>query len=154
MTAIEITAASLDLSILLGDWRNTNAGGGIARIVCRNGDGGEMVVQAWGNGSEQRVAGSGQELLPAASAPLPAEGLNANGMNDWGTVPAPVYAFTFESKQAGAFNAVFDLGYEEVHLQANVKAGVLVVASFNRFKDRSGRSNYFDREFFHRVSGA
>jgi hypothetical protein len=139
MTAIEITAASLDLSILLGDWRNTNAGGGIARIVCRNGDGGEMVVQAWGNGSEQRVAGSGQELL---------------GMNDWGTVPAPVYAFTFESKQAGAFNAVFDLGYEEVHMQANVKAGVLVVASFNRFKDRSGRSNYFDREFFHRVGGA
>jgi hypothetical protein len=128
MTAIETTAVSLDLSILLGDWRNTNADGGIARIVCRSGEAGEMVVQAYG-----RTDG---------------------GMNDWGTVAAPVFAFTFESKQAGAFNAVFDLGYEEVHMQANVKAGVLVVASFNHFKDRSGRSNYFDREFFHRIGGA
>ncbi|HUP60948.1 MAG TPA: hypothetical protein VNA69_11065 [Thermoanaerobaculia bacterium] len=128
MTAIETTAVSLDLSILLGDWRNTNAEGGIARIVCRGGEPGEMVVQAYGR--------------------------TADGMNDWGAVAAPVFAFTFESKQAGAFNAVFDLGYEEVHMQANVKAGVLVVASFNHFKDRSGRSNYFDREFFHRIGGA
>jgi hypothetical protein len=128
MTAIEIPAVSLELSILLGDWRNTNAEGGIARIVCRGGEAGQMAVQVWGRGTE--------------------------GMNDWGTVSAPVYAFAFESKQAGAFNAVFDLGYEDVHLQANVKSGVLVVASFNRFKDRSGRSNYFDREFFHRIAGA
>lgn len=127
MTAIEIpAAAALDLSVLLGDWRNTNTEGGIARIVCTNGDGGRMNVQCWGE--------------------------TTDGMNDWGTVAAPVYSFTFESKQAGAFNAVFDLGYEEVHLQANVKAGVLVVASFNKFKDRSGRSNYFDREFFHRIA--
>jgi hypothetical protein len=70
-------------------------------------------------------------------------------------VDARVYSFTFESRQAGAFNAVFDLaGEEEVHVQANVKAGVLVVASFNKIKDRSGRNNYFDREFFHRVSKA
>jgi hypothetical protein len=76
------------------------------------------------------------------------------GIDDWGSVEAPVYAFAFESKQAGAFNALFDLGYEEVHLQANVKAGVLVVASFNHIKDQSGRSSYFDREFFHRVATA
>lgn len=123
MTAIETPAAALDLSVLLGDWRNTNAAGRIARIVCRNGQAGEMLVQA-------------------------------NDANDWGTVAAPTYAFTFDSKQAGAFSAVFDLGYGEVHMQANVKAGVLVVATFNRFKDQSGRSNYFDREFFHRIAGA
>jgi hypothetical protein len=80
-------------------------------------------------------------------------------MKDWGTVSASVYSFTFESREAGAFNAVFHLatgtdldGVEEVHLQANVKAGVLVVASFNKIRDRSGRNNYFDREFFHRIS--
>jgi hypothetical protein len=125
MTAIEIPAVSLDLSVLLGDWHNTNADGAIARLVCRNGQAGQMIVQA--------------------------SGRNDEGTHDWGSVAAPVFAFTFDSKEAGAFNAVFDLGYEEVHLQANVKSGVLVVASFNRFKDRSGRSNYFDREFFHRV---
>ncbi len=129
MTAIEIPATSLDLGVLLGDWRNTNADGGIARIVCREGEGGRIAVQCYGrHGSEVR---------------------------DWGSVDARVYSFTFESRQAGAFNAVFDLGgEEEVHVQANVKSGVLVVASFNRIKDRSGRNNYFDREFFHRVSKA
>jgi hypothetical protein len=128
MTAIEIPAASLDLAILLGDWRNTNADGRIARIVCRGREDGRMDVQV--------------------------SGRTPTGTNDWGTVAAPVYSFTFESNEAGAFNAVFDLGYEAVHLQANVKAGVLVVASFNHFKDQSGRSNYFDREFFHRIAAA
>lgn len=127
MTAIEIPAVSLDLGILVGDWRNTNEAGGIARIVCRAGEDGRIDVQAYGR--------------------------HGSDVKDWGRVSARVYSFTFESKQAGAFNAVFDLGgEEEVHLQANVKAGVLVVASFNKINDRSGRTNYFDREFFHRIS--
>ena len=127
MTAIETPAVSLDLGILLGDWRNTNDAGGIARIVCRRGEPGFIDVQCFGR--------------------------HGSSVRDWGTVSARVYAFTFESRQAGAFNAVFDLsGEEEVHVQANVKAGVLVVASFNKFNDRSGRTNYFDREFFHRIS--
>lgn len=126
MTAIEIPAASLDLGILLGDWRNTIADGGIARIVCRDEGGGRIDVHCFGRyGSE---------------------------VKDWGSVSARVYSFTFESRQAGAFNAVFDHGGETVHVQANVKAGVLVVASFNEVRDRSGRTNYFDREFFHRIS--
>ncbi len=61
-------------------------------------------------------------------------------------------AVTFDGRQAAAFSAVYDFGFEEVRLQANVKLGVLVVASFNRFRDESGRSNYFGREFFYRVS--
>jgi hypothetical protein len=124
MTAIVATpASSLDLGVLAGDWRNTNADGSITRIVCRPIDGGRLSVQCFDT-------------------------------DDWGSVEAPVYAFTFDSKQAGAFNAVFDLRNEQVHLQANVKGGVLVVASFNRIKDHSGRSSYFAREFFHRVAMA
>lgn len=128
MTAIDITAASLDLGILLGDWRNTNAEGAIARIVCLdNGRDGVIDVHCYG--------------------------VHGDGVKDWGSVSARVYSFTFDSREAGAFHAVFDLGGEEkVHLQANVKSGVLVVATFNRVLDRSGRTNYFDREFFHRIS--
>lgn len=127
MTAIEITATSLDLDVLLGDWRNTNDAGGIVRIVCRAGQDGRIDVQCFGR--------------------------HGDSVKDWGRVSARVYSFTFESSQAGAFNAVFDLGgEEEVHLQANVKSGVLVVATFNKIDDRSGRTNYFDREFFHRIS--
>src|SRR3954468_12173880 len=102
---------ALDPAILTGEWINTNADGGIARIVCKPQPDGTMRVACSGTAAE------------------------------WGEVDAPLYSFTFDSRQAGAFSAVFDLGYEEVRLQANVKAGVLVVASFNRFKDDSGRSN-------------
>lgn len=128
MTAIDISATSLDLSILLGDWRNTNADGAIARIVCRDdGRDGVMDVQAYG--------------------------VFGNEVKDWGSVSARVYSFTFDSREAGAFNAVFDLNGEEiVHMQANVKSGVLVVATFTEVRDRSGRTNYFDREFFHRIA--
>lgn len=122
MSVAEVAAAAaLDLKDLAGDWRNTNAAGGIARIVCT-------------------PAGEGRMTVTCSSE-----------VRDWGTVEAPVFAFTFDGKTAGAFSAVFDFGFEEVRLQANVKLGVLVVASFNRFTDDSGRSNYFDREFFYRT---
>lgn len=125
--AAEIAANSkLDAAVLAGDWRNTNPDAGIARIVCTPQPDGTMRVRCFGR--------------------------NGADIQEWAEVEAPLYSFTFESRQAGAFSAVFDLGYEEVRMQANVKAGVLVVASFNRFKDDSGRSNYFDREFFHRIS--
>ena len=109
-------ATALDLSVIVGDWRNTNQAGGITRIVVEDNGDGRVKVEA----------------------------------NDWGSVAAPVFAFEFDGDYAGAFNAVFDLGFEEVRMQANVKQGVLVVATFNAFKDDSGRSNYFHREFFFR----
>jgi hypothetical protein len=127
MTVMEATAAaSLDLSVLLGDWRNTNAEGGISRIVCELAGDARMTIHCYAN--------FGREI------------------RDWGNADAPVFALTFDGRQAGAFSAVYDFGFEEVRLQANVKLGVLVVASFNRFRDESGRSNYFGREFFYRVS--
>lgn len=122
MSVAEIDAAvTLDLRDLLGDWRNTNASGGIARIVCESAVEGRMAVRCHSD------------------------------VRDWGVVDAPVFAFTFDGRNAGAFSAVYDFGFEEVRLQANVKLGVLVVATFNRFTDESGRSSYFDREFFYRT---
>ena len=115
-----VAAVALDLSVLVGDWRNTNPASGIERIVIApNADGGVTVHCS-------------------------------SAVRDWGKVAAAVYAFEFDSDKAGAFSAVYDFGFEEVRLQANVKLGVLVVATFNAFKDDSGRSNYFNREFFHR----
>ena len=123
MTVADVAAAvSLDLSVLLGDWRNTNAAGGISRILCEPAGEGRMTVHCW------------------------------SAVRDWDTVDAPVFAFTFDSRQAGAFSAVFDVGFEEVRMQANVKLGVLVVVTLNRFRDGTGRSSYFDREFFYRIS--
>ena len=127
MTAVDHgSATALDLSALLGDWRNTNAGGGIARIVCEPSGGGRMTVHCYGR------------CLPQD--------------RDWGVVDAPVFGFEFDAKQAGAFYAIYDFPFEEVRIQANVKLGVLVVVTLNRFRDDSGRSNYFNREFFYRTA--
>lgn len=124
MTVSEIAAApTLTLDILVGDWRNTNPAGGIDRIVCEPAGDGRMTVRC------------------------------QSSVRDWGVADAPVFAFTFDGKQAGAFSAIYDFGFEQVRLQANVKSGVLVVATFNQFLDDSGRSSYFDREFFYRVAG-
>lgn len=126
MTAIDPAAAtSLDLSVLLGDWRNTSAAGGIARIVCRPAAEGRMTVQCYGR------------CLPHD--------------RDWGLAGAAVFAFELDGKQAGAFFATYTFPFEDVRLQANVKAGVLVVVTLNRFHDDSGRANYFNREFFYRA---
>ena len=73
-------------------------------------------------------------------------------VDDWGSVAPSFYSFTFEDPVAGAFSAFFNLGFWWVRLQANVKAGVLVVVVLTEFYDSSGRSNFFDREFFHRVT--
>jgi len=126
MTVVDpATSTTLDLTVLLGDWRNTNAAGSISRIVCEPAGAGRMSVHCYGRC-------------------VPEE-------RDWGVVEAPTFAFTFEGREAGAFSARYDFGFEEVRMQANVKAGVLVVATFNSFRDQSGRSNYFDREFFYRT---
>jgi hypothetical protein len=126
MSSVEVAnTASLDLSLLLGDWRNTNAAGGISRIVCEAAGDRTMRVRCYA-----RIG---------------------TDVKDWGVVHAPTFVLTFDADQASAFLAIYDFGFEEVRLQANVKLGVLVVASLNRFRDDSGRSNYFDREFFYRT---
>lgn len=73
------------------------------------------------------------------------------GLSPWPSVPAAVFGDRLDTREAMAFSAVVDLGYYDVHVQANIKGGVLVVATFNRFKDGSGRSSYFTREFYYRV---
>jgi hypothetical protein len=46
-----------------------------------------------------------------------------------------------------------DLGFMDILLHGWVKQGVLVLAIFRRFNDATGRSDYFDREFFYRADG-
>lgn len=74
----------------------------------------------------------------------------SSSVRDWGKADADVFAFEFDGSAAGAFSAVYDFGFEEVRVQANVKQGVLVVVTLSAFKDDSGRANYFNREFFYR----
>ena len=111
-----------DVSALLGEWRNTNgAATGIARLV---------LVQS-GDQTFVRVFG--------VDHPMPF---------DWGEAPAELFAELPDAEQATSFTAYYDLGLMGVWLQTYLAKGVLVVVSFTRFQDDSGRANYFGKEFF------
>ena len=59
-------------------------------------------------------------------------------------------AINVESRQPAGFLARYDFGFSELSLAANEAQGLLIIASFSTFRDGSGRSSYFSREFFYR----
>ena len=118
-----LEAVQLDVSSLLGTWWNTDkATRGISRLVLLQ-DGASLIVQAFG-----------------ACHPEPC---------DWGKTKAVPFSASVTSRDAMAFTANFDFGFMETTLAVYMKGGILVLDSFNKFKDSSGRCDYFSREFFH-----
>jgi hypothetical protein len=115
----------LDLKPLLGTWDNTNPESeGIVKLIVSEGPAG-LRVRVFGAGSPQPV--------------------------DWGEVAVDkLFGDALAAMRAAAFTARFDRGFLGVHVQGNQNLGLLVVASFNRFQDGSGRSDFFAREFFYR----
>jgi hypothetical protein len=110
---------------LLGTWLNTNmATRGITSAIL----------------SRQ----SGQIMVRIVAAGDP-------GLSDWKETEASLFAADASSSEAMSFSAFYDFGFMETQLQAHVRQGVLIIAKFERFKDSSGRSNYFSKEFFYRA---
>lgn len=110
---------------LLGKWLNTNmATRGIPKTVLAAKENG-IVLRVFAAGSQQMV--------------------------DWGETAASVFAADALATEAMAFSAFYDFGFMETQLQGHVRQGVLIIAKFDRFKDNSGRSNYFSKEFFYRT---
>jgi hypothetical protein len=116
----------VDPEPFVGTWTNTNdsARHKIARVVLTIRDG-VLIVHAYGDCTPE--------------------------LCDWGEVEASVFADSIDSLTAMSFSAIYDFGFMETYLQSNIKHGTLVIASCNRFKDDSGRSNYYTREFFYRI---
>jgi hypothetical protein len=115
---------AIDLTPFAGIWRKTNEGSQwIDHVIVRI-DGESLFVQ---------VAGS--------SSPSPA---------DWGVRRADaIYASGIESSRGMAFLARFSLDHCNVELEANVNLGLMIAATFVRWKDGS-RADTFTREFFYR----
>src|SRR5688572_21480055 len=114
----------LDSAPILGTWKNADHGesGGILRLVVRERNG-TLWVRGFG---------------AATCEPL-----------DWGEAESIAYAPDERSSTAWAFTAVFDFDFLRTTIFAYVKLGVLVTTTYNAFRDRSGRADYFTREFFH-----
>jgi hypothetical protein len=115
----------LDLSGLVGGWRNTDDGssGGLLRFVLGERDG-RLFVRGVGVGD-----------------PEPYE---------WDEVEAIAFAPSVADGQAWAFNCRFEFGEMATDVSAYNKQGILVAATFTSFDDASTRSDYWTREFFHR----
>jgi hypothetical protein len=117
--------ATLSLDRLLGAWTNTNkATEEVPTIILEKNGQGKLTIHA-----------AGGHLGPA----------------DWGKVEADhLFALNIHSQDIAGFIVSYQFDSRETRLQANWNQGLLVVASFNTFKENSGQANYFTREFYRR----
>jgi hypothetical protein len=82
--------------------------------------------------------------------------LNAFGAGaprDWGTIVVVPHSSDVDAHDTVGFHGVYEFDFMRMHLAANLNKGLMIIASFNTFRDGSGRSNYFSREFFYRAQG-
>ncbi len=117
----EATSA-IDTAELIGTWINSNPHtSGIARVVTSSSNG-NLSLRAYAVGPE--------------------------GLIDWGTVDVSLFAPAPASKAGAGFSCLYDFGFAEARLQGMIMKGLLVLAQLQRFKDQSGRVDYFVREYF------
>jgi hypothetical protein len=120
-----VAGLPFDGSEMFGDWWNTNPDSkGIARLRIDDNARNGAAVRLW----ETRTPGT----------------------VDYGSVQADLFALSSGSRLAKAFSARYQARDVDIALQANIKQGVLVVASFTQCDADDGRSNYFHREFYYR----
>jgi hypothetical protein len=112
----------LDLSAFPGTWVNSNPEtSGIARLQVTE-EHGRLALRVYAIGPE--------------------------GLIDWGTADAEPFTATPSSRTGTGFTCVYDFGFAETELQAMLLKGLMVLAQLHRFKDASGRMDYFVREYF------
>ena len=113
---------SLDHSLFLGRWLNTDSEhAGIHEVSFNNRDG-RLALQVLANTDK--------------------------GLNDLGEIDVTVMSDSPDSTEGSKFAAACDLGFMQIKMHGWVKLGVLVISLFNHYADDSGRSNIFTREFF------
>jgi len=115
------TDSKISIKPLLGTWVNCNRKTrGIVRIEFSERSG-SLVVNVFG-----------------ACHPSPC---------NWGKVPGTPYAESVVANEAIAFSGFYDHGFAECIVTGHLDFGTLVVESFTKFKDGSGRSNYYSRAY-------
>jgi hypothetical protein len=75
----------------------------------------------------------------------------SDGVGDLGPAEVVPFAPNVDSRHADGFTARYDFGFLEMSLAAYYTKGLIVVSQYTRFKDQSGRPDYFNREFFFKI---
>lgn len=68
---------------------------------------------------------------------------------DWGTVQGQAFAASVDGVEGVAFRAFYDFGFLETLVAAYLNKRILVVDTYNTFKDDPARANYFSRDHFY-----
>lgn len=111
---------------VLGHWVNTNPSTGLIKEVTIEKEGDDYIFIVYGQGKDGQLV-------------------------EWGKSKCLTYYSNIHADTIEGFTTTFDLDFMEIQLSANVKYGVLVLQMFSRFKDGSGRQNYYAREFYVRA---
>lgn len=123
ITAKELGGAkgTLSLKNLIGKWNNCDKNTrGLVRLVL-GAKGSTLTVQGFG-----------------ACTPTPC---------DWGVVEGIAYGESVVATEAIAFSARYDFGFAETIVTGYLDGGTLIVETYDKFKDGSGRSNYYSRVY-------
>lgn len=112
---------------LVGTWINTNkASRGITRLAMSGGPD-DLNLRVYGAAEPEEI--------------------------DWGEAKVEsLFTADPDGSSAVSFTAAYDFEFLRTELQANLARGLLIVTTLNTFRDNSGRSDYFAREFYYRQS--
>lgn len=75
-------------------------------------------------------------------------GITEEGETDLGTAACELFSSNVSSAVIEGFACNYHFDFMDIRIAGNVKYGVMVIQTYNTFKDGSGRNNYFCREFF------
>jgi len=103
----------------------------------------------WTNTNPETLAITHFDLFPREGCYY-IRAFGAGRAEPWGEAEATPHAYDAGSGRAVAFLTRYDWDFTEVTLAGNENKGLVIIASYHRFKDASPRSNYFKREFFYR----
>lgn len=116
-------SGTIDSSPLVGTWHSTNKSTrGITRLILSD-QNGILTLQSFGAWESSHI--------------------------DWGPVQSKAFAAGVGLVESVGFKAAYDFGFLETVVAAYLNKRILVVDTYNTFRDGSGRFNYFFRDHFY-----
>jgi hypothetical protein len=101
------------------------------------------------NNCDKDTRGLVRLVLGAKGSTLTVQGFGACVPSpcDWGVVAGTAYGESVSATEAIAFSAFYDFSFKETIVTGHLDGGTLIVETYDKFKDGSGRANYYSRYY-------